>query len=129
MDEEENTQIFKVVLIGEIGVGKSSIINKFINDKFNIEYKTTYVPQNFEKKIYLKEYDNQLVTLEIWDTVGQEKYRSVTEIFYKNADAAILVYDITKSNSYKSIQNYWIKELREKGPDYISKLHNFIIFI
>ena len=60
-----------------------------------------------------KEYKNKTIRFEIWDTAGQEKYRSMTQIFYKDAQIAILVYDITNEESYEEVQNYWYDQVRE----------------
>ena len=63
-----------------------------------------------------KDYQNQVVKFEIWDTAGQEKYRSLTQIFYKDASIAILVYDITNEESFEEIQNYWYDQIKESAP-------------
>ena len=107
-------EYLKVVVIGEIGVGKTSIINQFIYQTFqkNLE-STTGVA--FRTKTVI--YDNsKILKFEIWDTAGQERYRSITKMFYKNANAAILVYDITNKDSFKEIKNYWANQIKESSP-------------
>ena len=73
------------------------------------------------KELIFKDFNNQVVKFEIWDTAGQEKYRSLTQIFYKDASIAILVYDITDSDSFEELQNYWYKQLQECAPKNIGK--------
>ena len=67
------------------------------------------------------EYEGKSIKFEIWDTAGQEKYRSLTKIFYKDAGAAILVYDITRKESFEEIQKYWINQIKDFAPKNISK--------
>ena len=69
---------------------------------------------------------NQVLNFEIWDTAGQEKYRSLTQIFYKDASIAILVYDITNKDSFEELQNYWYEQIKDSAPKNIGK---FIIFL
>lgn len=71
------------------------------------------------KSMHFDKYDKTL-KFEIWDTAGQEKYRSLTKIFYKDASVAILVYDITRKDSFDEIKNYWINQLREFAPKKLS---------
>ena len=99
----------KVVLLGESGVGKTSIISRFINDTFEEGLVTTTGASYAGKDMVFKDYQNQVVKFEIWDTAGQEKYRSLAQIFYKDAAIAILVYDITNAESLEEIKNYWYK--------------------
>ena len=63
-----------------------------------------------------EEFGGQCIKFEIWDTAGQEKYRSLTKIFYKDAAVAILVYDITRKESYEELKNYWYNQLKECSP-------------
>ena len=74
------------------------------------------------------EYDGKSIKFEIWDTAGQEKYRSLTKIFYKDAGAAILVYDITRKESYEEIQKYWLNQIKDFAPKNISKSFYFNYF-
>ena len=118
-DEEndgEDAKNCKVVLLGESGVGKTSIISRFINDTFEEGLVTTTGASYAGKDMVFKDYDNQVVKFEIWDTAGQEKYRSLTQIFYKDASIAILVYDITSEESFEEVQNYWYEQLKESAP-------------
>ena len=64
---------------------------------------------------------NQSIQFEIWDTAGQEKYRSLAKVFYKNASACILVYDITKKDTFQELKNFWINEVTSNAPENMSK--------
>ena len=99
----------KVVLLGESGVGKTSIINQFISKKFNPKMSTS-VSAQFTSKIMEFPEHNRTLRFDIWDTVGQEKYRSLTKIFYKDAKIIIFVYDITTEYSFNALQTYWYTE-------------------
>ena len=107
--------VLKCVLLGESGVGKSSLINRFISGNFNKDSLPTIVGGFSKKEIFYEE-ENTKIVYEIWDTAGQEKYRSINKIFYQDAYINILVYDITKKNTFKAIKDYWIEEIKENGP-------------
>ena len=128
MDDEDNegedAKTIKVVILGESGVGKTSIISRFINDTFEEELVTTTGASYVSKSMKFSD-KNQVLNFEIWDTAGQEKYRSLTQIFYKDASIAILVYDITNKDSFDELQNYWYEQIKESAPKNIGK---FIIF-
>ena len=110
-EEEEEIESCKVVIVGESGVGKTSILSQFINDTFQINTESTS-GATFSSKTVLCSNNNK-IKLEIWDTAGQERFRALTKMFYKDAGAAIIVYDITKKESFKEIQNYWVKQIKE----------------
>ena len=103
----------KIVLIGEAGVGKTSIISQFIEQTFQGEIESSVGSTLGTKSLVIG--GNKLLKLEIWDTAGQEKYRSLTTMFYKDADAAILVYDITRKDSFEQIQEYWAVQVKESA--------------
>ena len=115
---DENILNCKVVLLGETSVGKTSIISRYVNDTFETNSLTTTGASYAYKTIYLKQY-NKSIKFEIWDTAGQEKYRSLTKIFYKNASVAILCYDITKKGSFDEIKNYWFNQVKNNSPNNI----------
>ena len=108
MDEPES---IKVVLLGESGVGKTSIISQFTTHKFNPRCATSVSAQFISKTIEFPEF-GQSIKFDIWDTVGQEKYRSLAKIFYKDAKVIIFVYDITTQYSFKGIKEYWYDETK-----------------
>ena len=113
----KNPLIYKVVFIGESGVGKTSIIDRYYSNKFSSElYKSTSA-KFCRKEIFIKDY-NRSIQFDIWDTAGITNQRIVAKIFYKDASTIILVYDITNKKSFEEIKNYWIKNIRENvSPD------------
>ena len=120
-DEDDGAQTCKVVLLGESGVGKTCIIARFINNTFEENLISTTGASYAGKTMTFDEFGGKSIKFEIWDTAGQEKYRSLTKIFYKDAGAAILVYDITRKESFEEIQKYWINQIKEFAPKNISK--------
>ena len=119
MNNDSNTDgidVCKVVLLGESYVGKTSIISRFVYDFFQENSITTTGASYATKNIRFKDYNDQTVKFEIWDTVGQEKYRSLTQIFYKDAAIAILVFDITKYNTFIEMKNYWYPQIKNYAP-------------
>ena len=105
----------KVVILGESGVGKTCIINRYINNTFSTEGMTTSGASYSSKTMYFENYDKNM-KFDIWDTAGQEKYRSLTRIFYKETSIAILVYDITRKESFEEVINYWYQQIKEHSP-------------
>ena len=99
----------KVVLLGESGVGKTSIISQYTTKKFNAREQTSVSAQFTSKIIDFPEFEKS-IKFDIWDTVGQEKYRSLTKIFYRDAKVIVFVYDITKEFSFNAIKEYWHQE-------------------
>ena len=109
---EEDALKCKVVLIGESGVGKTSIINRYSKNTFSPKLTSTPGDLFTAKAVDFKEY-NKTIKFEIWDTLGQQKYRSLAKVFYKiEAAACILVYDITKKQTFEELKNFWIKDIK-----------------
>ena len=108
---EEDPIPVKVVLLGESGVGKTSIISQFTANKFNPRCPTSVSAQFISKIIKFPQY-NKSIKFDIWDTVGQEKYRSLAKIFYKDARVIVFVYDITTEYSFNELKNYWYEETK-----------------
>ena len=105
---------FKVVLVGESGVGKTSIITQFIDQTFQEDQQSTTGGTFSTKSVQCD--NGKILKFEIWDTAGQERYRSLTKMFYKDANAAVLVYDITRKDSFEEMQNYWANQIKESSP-------------
>lgn len=105
----------KVVLLGESGVGKTSIITQFTEHNYFENPETTPGATFSSGQITYKDI-NKEIKFEIWDTAGQEKFRALTKMFYKDASAAILVYDITRIESFEEVRNYWSIQLKENAP-------------
>ena len=108
----------KLVLVGDSGVGKTCLISRFISGHFDTESKSTNGASYASKKVDYPELGKSLV-LDIWDTAGQEKYKSLTKFFYKDAVMIILVYDITKKESFDNLKNFWYKEIKDNGEQNI----------
>ncbi len=106
---DPNCCTFKLVFIGDSGVGKTCLVERAVKNSFtdNINYTIGAAFQKYT----LKTEDNVTVTYNIWDTAGQERYRSLGPIYYRGSNAAILVYDITKSESFENIES-WIFNLK-----------------
>ncbi|KAI8982020.1 ras family-domain-containing protein [Mycotypha africana] len=107
--DDEYDYLFKLVLIGDSGVGKSNLLSRFTSNEFNLESKSTIGVEFATKNL---EIDNHTVKAQIWDTSGQERYRAITGAYYRGAVGALLVYDITRQSSFQNVQ-HWLKELRD----------------
>jgi len=107
--DDEYDYLFKVVLIGDSGVGKSNLLSRFTRNEFNLESKSTIGVEFATRSIQV---DNKTVKAQIWDTAGQERYRAITSAYYRGAVGALLVYDIAKHLSYENVER-WLKELRD----------------
>ena len=129
-EDDDGAQTSKVVLLGESGVGKTCIIARFINNTFEENLISTTGASYAGKTMTFDEYQGKSIKFEIWDTAGQEKYRSLTKIFYKDAGVAILVYDITRKESFEEIKKYWYNQIKEFAPKNISKkiFYNYYFF-
>ena len=117
MDAKENEKEIKVILLGDSGVGKTCIINRYINDEFNPNSKTT-LGSNASSKVIKRGQVSYILNL--WDTTGQEKYHSITNLFIKGSNIVILVYSIDLLESFKGL-DYWYKSVQEKlgGNKYV----------
>jgi small GTP-binding protein len=102
----------KVVLLGDSGVGKTCIITRFVSSSFDANMTSTNGASYCTKLVKYEQLGKNLL-LDVWDTAGQEKYRSLTKFFYKDAAAVILVYDITREDSFENMKNYWYNQLLE----------------
>ena len=99
--------IFKIVLIGDTSVGKSCLLTRFADDQFTDNYVTTIgVDFRFKTMIVM----DKIIKVQVWDTAGEERYRSITNAYYRGAEGILIVFDLTNEESFKSIQN-WINEV------------------
>ena len=112
--EEKKFPQCKVVLLGDSGVGKTCIISRYISGSFDSSSASTNGASYASKKVEYKDINKTLI-LDIWDTAGQEKYKSLTKFFYKDAAVAILVYDISLKQSFENVKNYWYQQIQENG--------------
>ncbi|OQR82535.1 Rab21/Rab5 family GTPase [Achlya hypogyna] len=102
------TKRYKVVLLGEGRVGKTSILLRYIRNEYDDRQVSTLQASYLDKKLTV---DNQNLQLSLWDTAGQERFHALGPIYYRDADGALLVYDITDDESFKKVKT-WVKELR-----------------
>ena len=113
---DENDNGIRIVLLGETGGGKTNLINAYFDLGFNINSSSTVSAESCEGLVEINE---KKFSICIWDTAGQEKYRSITKIFIKGAKIVIFVYDITEEDSFKNL-DYWVKSVEEVlGKDII----------
>ena len=109
---------FKVVLLGESGVGKSSLVLRLVKDEW-VDSQHSTVGASFFR--YSTQVDDTPVNFDIWDTAGQERYKSLASMYYRGAAAALVVYDITSYESFDRAK-YWVRELTANSPDTIITL-------
>ncbi|XP_051527797.1 ras-related protein Rab-25-like [Myxocyprinus asiaticus] len=107
--------VFKVVLIGESGVGKSNLLSRFTKNEFNHDSRTTIGVEFSTRSIQV---DTITIKAQIWDTAGLERYRAITSAYYRGAVGALLVYDITKQLTYENVER-WLKELYDHADPHI----------
>ena len=113
-EEEENyNMIFKIVLVGDSGVGKTNLLLRYLKNEFNTQTKATVGVEFGNTKVQI---DNALIKAQIWDTAGQERYRSITSAYYKGAHGALIVYDITRKDSFDSVEK-WLSDLKNNGEE------------
>jgi len=105
----------KLCLVGDSGVGKSSIVQRFVHDLFNSNTESTIGASFLTKTLIV---DDVTYKFQIWDTAGQERYRALAPMYYRGAGAAIIVYDVTQEATYQSVKG-WVRELAMHGPRHI----------
>ena len=120
----EGIESFKVVLVGESGVGKTSIIHRYINNVFNPGISSTG-GANFTTKRMKFEEEKNTIKFEIWDTAGQERFRSLAKVFYKNAAICVLVYDITRKETFEELEKFWVEEIKNSVS---SEVYKFLFY-
>lgn len=108
MSEISFDYVFKVVIVGDCCVGKSSLFKRVVDDLFDRQYNTT-IGIDFSLKHY--NIDGTQVKIQIWDTAGQERFKAITKSYYRGANAVIIVYDITKIESFMNVKK-WIEDLK-----------------
>lgn len=110
--------LFKILLIGNSGVGKSSLLLRFADDTFTDNFMPTI---GVDFKIRTLEVDGKTIKLQIWDTAGQERFKTITSSYYKGAHGIIVVYDVTDKESYKNIDT-WMNEVEKHASDNVSRI-------
>ncbi|GAA5804226.1 GTP-binding protein [Helicostylum pulchrum] len=115
ISEDAYDYLFKIVIIGDSGVGKSNLLLRYTSDEFMEDSRSTIGVEFATKSLKI---DNCFIKAQIWDTSGQERYKAITSAFYRGAVGALLVYDITRKPSFYHVDQ-WLKELREHTEDTI----------
>lgn len=105
--------LLKVIILGDSGVGKTSLMNQYVNKKFSNQYKATIGADFLTKEVMV---DDRLVTMQIWDTAGQERFQSLGVAFYRGADCCVLVYDVTAPPTFKSLDSWRDEFLIQASP-------------
>ncbi|KAG9095789.1 hypothetical protein FRC06_009418 [Ceratobasidium sp. 370] len=95
--------LLKVIILGDSGVGKTSLMNQYVNKRFNNQYKATIGADFLTKEVVV---DGRTVTLQLWDTAGQERFQSLGVAFYRGADCCVLVYDVNNAKVKPSTSRY-----------------------
>ncbi|XP_051575430.1 ras-related protein Rab-25-like [Myxocyprinus asiaticus] len=113
--DEAYNFVFKVVLIGESGVGKSNLLSRFTKNEFSHDSRTTIGVEFSTRTVQL---NGLTIKAQIWDTAGLERYRAITSAYYRGAVGALLVYDISKHLTYESAER-WLKELYDHADPHI----------
>ncbi|GAB2299709.1 Ras- protein Rab2BV [Dionaea muscipula] len=113
--DHEYDYLFKIVLIGDSGVGKSNILSRFTRNEFCLDSKSTIGVEFATRTLQV---EGKVIKAQIWDTAGQERYRAITSAYYRGAVGALLVYDITKRQTFENC-NRWLNELRDHADSNI----------
>ncbi|XP_066523844.1 ras-related protein Rab-8B-like [Hoplias malabaricus] len=110
--------LFKLLLIGDSGVGKTCLLFRFSEDAFNTTFISTI---GIDFKIRTVELNGKKIKLQIWDTAGQERFRTITTAYYRGAMGIMLVYDITSEKSFENIKN-WIRNIEEHASSDVERM-------
>ena len=108
------THTYKIILLGDIAVGKTSIVRRFVENEFSHQYFCTVGVEFKIKKVTLQ--NSHIANLKIWDTCGEEKFRALTRQYYHHAEAVVLVFDLTNKFTYSKLDS-WIEDIKSNGPD------------
>ena len=114
----EDDLMMKVIIVGDSGVGKTNLLERFVKDQFTKDMINTVGVDFIGKTVQIKD---KIVKLQFWDTAGQEKYRSISAAYYKSADGVIIVYDTTSRKSFSNI-DLWFKEIQKYSKENLSHL-------
>jgi small GTP-binding protein len=112
-DADQYDYLFKIVLLGDSGVGKSNLLTRFVHNTFAADSKSTIGVEFATKSI---ETEGRRVKLQIWDTAGQERFRAITSAYYRGALGALLIYDVTRRETFAGVEK-WLDELRQHADE------------
>jgi len=113
MSANRKKVLLKVIILGDSGVGKTSLMNQYVNKKFTNQYKATIGADFLTKEVMI---DDKLVTLQIWDTAGQERFQSLGVAFYRGADCCVLVFDVTVAKTFETLDSWRDEFLIQASP-------------
>eukprot|EP01117_Protostelium_nocturnum_P006075 TRINITY_DN2186_c0_g1_i1.p1 TRINITY_DN2186_c0_g1~~TRINITY_DN2186_c0_g1_i1.p1 ORF type:complete len:220 (-),score=74.80 TRINITY_DN2186_c0_g1_i1:66-725(-) len=109
-EREHYKLLYKIVVVGDSGVGKTNVAGKFVNGEFNSDTKATICVEFTHSEVTLKDGTN--IKIQIWDTAGQERFRALARGYYRGAAGALIVYDVTKAQTFDNVES-WLRELRD----------------
>ena len=115
-DENSYELLYKIIIIGDTGVGKSNILSRYLKDEFREDSKSTVGVELGTKFIKIKDMGAKL---QIWDTAGQERYKSITSSYYKGSHGCFIVYDITNEKTFENVDN-WFKQAQKEASKEVS---------
>ncbi|KAG2600250.1 ras-related protein Rab7-like [Panicum virgatum] len=113
MSTSRRRTLLKVIVLGDSGVGKTSLMNQYVHKKFSQQYKATIGADFVTKEVLI---EDRLVTLQIWDTAGQERFQSLGVAFYRGADCCVLVYDVNSNRSFDTLNTWHDEFLNQASP-------------
>ena len=116
-------KIYKILILGDSGVGKTSLMNQYVKQKFTQQYRATVGADFMSKDVQI---DDKQVSLQIWDTAGQDRFQTLGAAFYRGTDCCVLVYDITDKKSFEDLED-WRKEFINQGNPNDPESFPFII--
>lgn len=120
--EEVKEYVFKIVVLGDDAVGKTSLINQYVEESFQEDYKPT-LGANIIRKDVVVEKINSKVRLILWDLAGQEKYNVIRSMYFQGCVGALLVYDVTRYSTFESINSKWLEDFKK----YIKKEGSYVL--
>ncbi|KAJ7956924.1 ras-related protein Rab7-like [Quillaja saponaria] len=110
---QKRRKLLKVIVLGDSGVGKTSLMNRYVYQKFSQQYKATIGADFVTKELQI---DDKLVTLQIWDTAGQERFQSLGAAFYRGADCCVVVYDVNIARTFETLNNWHDEFIKQADP-------------
>ncbi len=122
MSDEVKEFVFKIVVLGDAAVGKTSLINQYIEQSFQEDYKPTLGANIIRKDVFVDDI-NASVRLIMWDLAGQEKYNVIRSMYFQGCVGALLVYDVTRQNTFETVNSKWLKDFKK----YVKKEGTYLL--